>query len=123
MSEPTYTVILTRSEVLAFLKDAEEARFPSFTHDGATIRVISGMSDWWKQHKYIAQLGRKGHEWKTIGTSATKAKAAELLNDEMQRHGFRFSELHAHREDLAEGHVLTADDGYAFRVVIEETTP
>ena len=39
--------------------------------------------------------------------------------DEMQRHGFRYSEMAYHLVDLIAGHVLTADDGVTFARVAD----
>lgn len=51
---------------------------------------------------------------------ATARAAAFQLDGHMQRAGFYYSELADHREDLAAGHVLTADNHTEFRVVAME---
>lgn len=78
---------------------------------------------------YIAQMrpGRNAN-WTTVKSRTYRIggdtiDAAADLNDELQRHGFRFSELYLHRSDLSSGHVLTADDGYEFRVINAEDAP
>lgn len=47
----------------------------------------------------------------------TKSMTGIGIRYEMQRHGFRFSELHAHMDDLDAGHTLVADDGSEFAKV------
>lgn len=73
-----------------------------------------------QEARHIAQF-RDGRDrsWSSLGKGLDASEVAHLLDELMQKHGFYFSELHAHREDLAAGHVLTADDGYEFRVVLE----
>lgn len=73
-----------------------------------------------REAQHIAQIrDRKDRPWGSLGKSLDAAEVAHRLDELMQKHGFYFSELHAHREDLVAGHVLTADDGYEFRVVLE----
>lgn len=52
----------------------------------------------------------------TVGRASLAEAAAHLLNEPMEIHGFRFSELPDYRADLAKGHVLTAEDGTTFQV-------
>lgn len=70
---------------------------------------------------YLAQTRSplKFAQWFTAGTGFDAAAAAMTLNDTMQRLGMRYSELHAHRADLAAGYVLTAEDGTVLRVIPE----
>ncbi|MDX3260769.1 hypothetical protein PV336_16230 [Streptomyces sp. MI02-2A] len=119
MSEPMYVVALTRRQVMNLVRDAEYAKFPNLETSEETGLFFAELKGWWRENRYAAQLRAKGAAWKTLGATEGPAGAAHLLGDEMQRHGFRFSELSAHREDLVAGHILTADDGYEFRVVID----
>ncbi len=70
---------------------------------------------------FLAQSRRNADSpWRHRGSgfpTAAAAAACSAINDEMSKHGFYFSELHLHREDLVAGHVLTADDGTQFRVI------
>lgn len=54
---------------------------------------------------------------KTIAGASSARDASEYLVDPMQRAGFRYSELEAHRQDLHDGHVLTAEDGTTFQLI------
>ena len=73
---------------------------------------------------FIAQSRRNADSnWRHVASGYATAKEtakAQALNDEMQRAGFRYSELHAHRDDLVAGHVLTADNGTQFRILERE---
>jgi GNAT superfamily N-acetyltransferase len=56
-------------------------------------------------------------EWRSYTREyETAQEAADALRDDMQRHGFRFSELSAHVADLVDGERLTADDWTTFQV-------
>lgn len=76
---------------------------------------------------YAAQVKYpKNHEWLTVASSGDHKKAVRDASLErlMLDAGFRYSEMHGHREDLVAGHVLTADNGTAFRLVeIAEEAP
>ncbi|THA65400.1 hypothetical protein E6R60_33345 [Streptomyces sp. A0642] len=66
---------------------------------------------------YVAQARGAGGDWFAVGCGDDPRTVAELLWTAMQLAGFRFSELHAHTEDLIAGHILTSDDGCEFRVI------
>lgn len=73
-----------------------------------------------REAEYVAQYREdKTRQWYTLGKGRDASEVAWVLDHKMQIHEFRSSEMHAHREDLAAGHVLVADDGYEFRVVLE----
>lgn len=66
---------------------------------------------------FVTQVRRPGSEgWAKLHVERTAQAAAMALTDAMVTHGMRYSDIHGLREDLVAGHVLTADDGYAFRV-------
>lgn len=72
---------------------------------------------------YVGQTRPDGAaEWSTVAPlrsgNGSIAEAAFSLNDHMERAGFRFNELSAHRADLVDGHVLGADNGRQFRVIV-----
>lgn len=50
-------------------------------------------------------------------SAASPREAAKALWNDMQRAGFRFSELQGHLDDLAAGDELCAENGTAFRVI------
>jgi hypothetical protein len=81
-----------------------------------------------KEHKrklpYAAQVrssqfrnGDPEHGWVTLFRGCTEYDAATMLWEPMQEQGFRLGELADHAADLAKGHVLTTEEGAAFRVV------
>jgi hypothetical protein len=73
-----------------------------------------------REAEHVAQFrDSKARQWNSLGKGRDASEVAWLLDELMQRHGFRHSEMYAHREDLEKGHVLVADDGYEFRVVLE----
>lgn len=69
--------------------------------------------------KYIAQVKTPKGRWNTIaeGTGKRTVTMGNQYERMMLEAGFRYSELHAHRDDLVAGHVLTAEDGTQFRVL------
>ncbi|MFF3958816.1 hypothetical protein ACFYY1_37275 [Streptomyces sp. NPDC001890] len=67
--------------------------------------------------RYLAQVRGAESDWLTVGHGDDHRTVASHLWKAMQVAGFRFSELAAHTEDLMEGHVLTSDDGFEFRVI------
>lgn len=66
---------------------------------------------------HLGQARTAATAWVTLSGGDSPREAAERLNDAMQSAGFHFSELSAHADDLAQGHVLTAEDGREFRVI------
>jgi hypothetical protein len=72
---------------------------------------------------FQAQIGssaRLGFDWEAarrMPQQYTAMDAARTLWVAMQRAGFYYSELMEHCKDLANGCLLTADNGTAFRVV------
>lgn len=76
--------------------------------------------------RWVTQMGKVSDAGDVIEWTTTVGKpqedaltAAELLWDEMQRHNLSDGELMGHCVDLAAGHVLTVEDGTAFRVIRE----
>jgi len=65
---------------------------------------------------FITQVRRPGHDWAKLHVERTALAAAMALTDALTTHGMHHSDIHGLREDLVAGHVLTADDGYAFRI-------
>jgi hypothetical protein len=124
MSEPTFTVELNREQVRNILKDAQARRFPDLETHLYTDRFFSEMRSWWIANRpestktYSAEVRPFGvGVWEETGSGTDAPTVAHSLDRAMQEHGLRFSELHAHREDLVSGHMLTADDGTEFRIV------
>lgn len=73
-----------------------------------------------REAEHMAQFRQdKTHQWTTLGKGRDASEVAWLLDNKMRVHGFRTSEMYAHREDLEKGYILTAEDGYEFRVVLE----
>lgn len=61
---------------------------------------------------------RVNGKWRTIGTADNNLTAViHATTDRLQRNGFRYSEIVDHVSDLLQGYVLTADNGFAFRLV------
>jgi hypothetical protein len=133
MSEPTFTVELTRKEVLAILKDAQAARFPNLDSADETATFFGGMLAWWKVNRPAPEVGyadaatsywaqiKDAHEsslWRTVQTSENGRDAAwGALTNEMETRGLRYSELAGHIDDMLRGEVLTAEDGTGFRIL------
>lgn len=67
--------------------------------------------------RFEAQSKLPEGKWSLDGIADTPSDAAEELWESMELAGIRHSELRSHVEDLAAGHILTAEDGTAFRVV------
>lgn len=73
---------------------------------------------------YVTQVRRPGSEtWAKLHVERTALAAAMALTDALTTHGMHHSDIHGLREDLVAGHILTADDGYAFRIELRETAP
>lgn len=73
---------------------------------------------------YVTQVRRPGSEtWAKLHVERTALAAAMALTDALTTHGMHHSDIHGLREDLIAGHILTADDGYAFRIELRETPP
>lgn len=123
MPEPTFNVSLTREQALAMLKDAQSSHFPTLDSDDDTVRFFNELREWYKGTtvSYTPQIrsSEEGSDWRTIGSMGSPDEAAWLLHRSLQRHGFYLDEMHARHAELAEGHVLTADDFTEFRIVRE----
>jgi hypothetical protein len=127
MTEPTFTLTLTRSEVVALLVDSNREKFPTPDSSDSTVRILDDLKNWYlanstkKATSFWAQV-RDNHEgsgWRTVGTSEQSAHDAAWgsLADEMQRRGLRYSELTDHIADMERGEELSAEDGTQFRIL------
>lgn len=72
--------------------------------------------------RYAAQVRPADGEWTTAAHAHTEHDAADALWATLQRAGFRTGELADHVADLARGHELTAEDGTAYRVVLDSVS-
>ncbi|MET8680971.1 hypothetical protein ABZW18_26170 [Streptomyces sp. NPDC004647] len=66
---------------------------------------------------YLAQTRPAGRGWINVAGGDDPRAVAEELWHAMQVVGFRICDLAGHVDDLAEGHVLTSEDGHDFRVI------
>ncbi|MER5754363.1 hypothetical protein [Streptomyces sp. NPDC002088] len=126
MSEPTFTVNLTRAQAVALLVDSNNQRFPDPDSSDPTVTFFEDLKNWYlanptdKATSYWAQIKdrHEGALWRTVHTADTAHDAAwGTLTNEMQRRGLRYGELAAHITDMENGDELSAEDGTRFRIL------
>jgi hypothetical protein len=108
---------------LMHLADVDELGGGLYVTRQALAHYASEQPVWPAEPKppvYLGQFRPAGKDWITIAEgdeSAEPEDVAGCLWTQMQNADFRTSEIPAHIQDLANGAVLVADNGTAFRVI------
>ncbi|MEU1312600.1 hypothetical protein ABZ419_27425 [Streptomyces cinnamoneus] len=78
---------------------------------------------WGKTPVYLAQYRPAGKDWITVARGDETVEAHEVASCMwrlMQKADLRTGEIQMHINDLAQGSVITADNGTAFRVIRQD---